>query len=548
MVNWGQPLPGKTRSTTSTIVIEPGGIDVSQPPTDLQVGKASAADNFVFRDGALEPRPMLASFSTNSTGAWNATEVQWSAGSAAPLGRRPVTGGIELSSSAGSLAQFISKGSVIGTSGDSVFGFYSQGSWSRLSYLGGAGGMPNSPPTAHPSLATAFWDFGVIPDAGSNSGENVVVASCGMDGQVFCWQFGDAFYSNLTGTAAGQEGSSAKYYTAFDGYLVAFYVGDFSGRAQRVRWTDRYYPSRWTGGLSGYADLADMNGGGTRIIGQEDRMVLFTPLEVWQGTPRDFPFTFNFAPIDRTVGCPYSWTVVDTPLGVVFLTQEFVPYLLPKGGGPPVPIGEPVSREIRRTISNPSQAWAVYNGDYRQYQLYYPTGSANMPNKALYLDLGTGGWYPQSLDSAGGSIFASRGWQYTEMSTTTQGRAILVATSLGSIIRMSSTATNDLGKTVRSVWRSGAFGGESMHRSKTVQKLLIDYQADSASSLSVQFSQDQGANFESGRRLSLHTASVQSQVEDSPYQSSKYPMFQVSSETQRHRIMRFHLIYKETGR
>src|SRR5207247_3619549 len=109
------------------------------------------------------------------------------------------------------------------------------------------------------------------------------------------------------------------FVAAYDNYLLAFNIRDpgsaQSDFVQRVQWNDRGSASSWTGGLAGYEDLLAMRGQGTRIVTQDNRVILFSDAEIWQGYPSNFPFVFRFEPLDRSIGCPYSWTISDTPQG-----------------------------------------------------------------------------------------------------------------------------------------------------------------------------------------------------------------------------------------
>ncbi len=545
---YGIPLQIPPRSLTSTLIVEPTlGLDSSQPSVDAPLGTTPSAENFIMREGALEPRPMLTLRSTNPQ----------------PLST-PVLGGWEFSDVANNRYPVIS--------GTTVLAWYSTGSWSRLSYVA-AGGV-NSPPAGS---NISYWDATQIYY--DKQDENIAVLANGSYQSLYCWQSNTTVFSTLTGAP------QAKCVGALDNYLVAFNILDpgsqSSAFVQRVQWSDRGSASSWTGGLSGFEDLLDMRGQGTRVLSQENRLILFSDAEVWQGTTSDFPFVFRFQPLDRSVGCPYPFTATPTPLGIIFLARNLQAYLLPKAGGTAVPIGQRMHRDIRNSIDAPERSWSVYDQNTDQWQLYYPIrGGTGRPQRAIYLNLTDGSWAPQSFDRVSGSLSLTRGFAVTGIaassSATTWGglqaagvrwadlsmswaalngltntqdaRSVYIGSSGGTMYELSSTATSDNGIGVESRWRSGGMEGLDPNEQKTVTGFRADYQADSASSLTVRFSQNAGASFEAGRRINLAATSELSQAVDYPYLPARYPMFEVTSQGQRYRLFRFYLTFRKSGR
>lgn len=548
MAFYGAPVQFTPRSLSSVLIIEPTlGLDSSQPSVDAPLGSTPSADNYIMREGALEPRPMLTLRTTNPQ----------------PLSV-PVLGGWEIADVTNNRYPLIS--------GTTTLAWYSTGSWSQLSYVS-AGGV-NSPPAGS---STSFWDASQVYY--DRSDQNIAVLANGSYQTLYCWQSNTTVFSTLTGAPM------AKYVQAFDNYLVAFNIRDpgsaSSDYVQRVQWGDRGSASSWTGGLSGFEDLLDMRGQGTRIMAQENRVILFSDAEVWQGITSDFPFVFRFAPLDRSVGCPYPYTATNTPQGIIFLARNLQTYLLPKSGGPAVPIGQRMHRSIRDTIDAPERAWSVYDQNTDQYQLYYAIqGGTGQPQRAIYLNLQDGSWAPQSFDRVSGGLSLTRGFTVsgvaTSSSATTWGglqaagvrwadlnmswaalggltvtqdsRSVYIGSSGGTVYELSSTATSDNGVAVESRWRSTGLKPLSPDQQATATELRIDYQANSASSLTVRFSQTAGASFEAGRRISLPGTSGISQAVDYPYLPARYPLFEVTSEGQRYRLFRFFLTMRKGGR
>ena len=544
MPRFGSPLNIRIRSTESVAIIEPTlGLDASQPSVDAPLGSTPASDNYIMREGALEPRPMLSLRNTTPQ----------------PLGADPVLGGWDLISVANSRFPIVS-----GTTRLAAYGLGGNpNGWSALSYVSAAG--LNDPPAGS---SANYWDFCQLYYPARD--EMIAIGANGSYQSLYCTQSDTTVFSSLTGAPR------AKYVATFNNYVLTFNSKDGANDlVQRVQWSDRGDPSTWTQGLAGFEDLLDMRGQGTRVLAQENQVVLFSEDEIWRGVERDYPFQFAFQPLDRSVGCPYAWTACQTPLGIIWLGKDYQVYLLPKGGGQAQPIGQRLHRSIRQTIDTPAKAWAVYDHTLSQYHLYYAVkGGSGTPQSAVYLDIQTGSWAPQSFDKNAGGLSLTRGFEvYVSSSATTWGglvaagmrwadlnqswaelqgaseeRSILVGSSTGTTYTFSSTATSDNGTAVPCTWRSTGLVGDDPSRQKTMTELRIDYQGESSSSLSVRFSPNVGASFGNETRVDLPATSGLSQAIVHPYFTARYPMFEVSSEGHRYRIFRFWNAYRRSGR
>ena len=128
------------------------------------------------------------------------------------------------------------------------------------------------------------------------------------------------------------------------------------------------------------------------------------------------------------------------------------------------------------------------------------------------------------------------------------GRAIAVGSSAGTMFLLDSTGTNDNGVAVVSRWQSGALLGDDPAEQKTVTELRIDYQSASASSVTAQYSRDNGATFQGGQAVPMPAASVMSQGVAYPYLAARYPMFEVFTQGVRHRVARFQMTFLRGGR
>lgn len=539
--------PPRSDSLDSILILEPTlGLDVSHPSVNARPGSTPYSENFIIRDGGIEPRPML------------------SLRSGTPQPLDIVMGGAEVVAVGGVRYPF--------ASGTTIPAYFNGNAWSRLSYVSAFG--VNDPPNG-PNVN--YTDTTQIYDAVAN--DNIAVWAQGSAQNLYCWVSASTLFSSLTGAP------QARYVTAFNGYLVTFNQGTL---VQRVQWNDRGSNSSWTGGLSGSADLLDMRGSGTRIMAQENRLVLFSEYEVWEGFPVAFPFIFNFDPIDRSVGCPYSWTCANTPAGIMFLSNDYNVYLISKWGGPARSVGDTVQKYIRENIDQPQRAWAVYDRTYNQYQLYFPTKSGSgRPQNALFLNVakvqysplltqvGEGAWGLQTFDKVAGQISLTRGFeaQVSSGGTTWQAlknagvtwasltnpwadfagqtntqRAIHVGSSAGTMYYLNSAATSDNGTPCRSIWRSHAMFGFQPNRQKTMNRMRIDYLSEGVSILTAEASRTQGASFDPGITVSLPANSVLSEAVFHFYTSARYPMLQVSSEAERYRLYRFWLSVRATAR
>jgi hypothetical protein len=533
----GFPLQIQNRSLTSVFVVQPTvGLDVSDNAADIQPGSTPESRNYVMREGALEPRPMLSKRDTNPQ----------------PFGTNPavpIQGGMEVIDVVGNRFPLVS--------GTTRWAKYSTGAWSALSYVG-----------AHIPAAAVndYWDFTQIYY--DSADENVAVGVHQSYQSLYIWQPDQVTFSTLT------QAPRAVTVAAFDNFLLAANIrSGASDYVQRIQWSDRGSIQTWTGGLSGFEDLLAMRGDITRLITQENRIIVFGENEIWQGQRADFPYIFRFSPIDIGVGAPYPWTAVTTPKGILFLGRDYQVYILPKEGGQPQPVGQKLHRYIRNVIDQPQRAWAAYDSMLGMYQLYYPIKSGSgYPQRAVWASLEEGNWAPQDFDPVGGRLSLSRGFEinitsaattwanlqsagilwsalnmtWAELGGSSEGRVMLAGSSAGTLYYFNSAVTadaksfsTDTGVPVRSLWQGHAMVGDVPARNKTVTKLTIDYQTDSASSVSVSISQNQGASFNASERVLLPSSSAMSQAYAYPYISARYPMFKVESEGFRYRLFRF---------
>ena len=538
---YGIPLRLPNRSLSSILIIEPTlGLDVSQPSVDAPLGSTPDSDNYIMREGGLEPRPML-SLRQGSAHVFNANTR--------------ILGGDEIVDVNANRFPLIQSTTSVA--------WYSTGSWSQLSYVS-AYGISN-PPAAG---AADYWDTSQIYF--DLRDENIAVFGNDSYQSLYCWQSGTTVFSTLTGAPrATRVGTHDNFVLAGN---IRSGTSDF---VQRIQWSDRGSTSSWTAGLSGFEDLLAAKGEITRIMSQENQVIVMFDNEIWRGMRADFPSVFLFAPLDNKVGCPYPWTATDTPLGIIFLGREYHVYLLPKGGGQAIPIGQRLHRTIRNIIDQPQRAWGQYDHQIDAYRLFYPIkGGSGLPQREVTLSLEGGSWAPQSYDRVSGNISLTRGFEiqlsssattwgglaaagirwadfntsWAELGGASEQRALLAGSSSGTAYYFNSNATSDNGTPVPCYWQSSSLVGGAPGQQKTVTEIRIDYQSDSASSLTVRVSQNQGGSFAGSQRLALPRSSGVSQAMAYPYINARYPMIRVDSENQRHRLFRFHIVTRGGGR
>ena len=512
---FGTPAQFNISSVVSTVVAQPAGAQRGMTPLNQPSGSALSGENYIVRDGALELRPVL-SVITGALGSTNA----WSS-------RGPVGGGIELQDVLGNRA--------IVSFQSNEFVYYKSGNWTTA-----------LPTIGYPVRGNRQTRWDVAQVYSDKLDDNIIVAVPDTQEEIFYARpFSTSGLTTLTRVIG------AKRVATFDNYVLVGNVFESASTLsfpQRIQWSDRGSASSWTGGLSGFEDLLAARGEIQRIIALENRIIVLFDDEVWQGLPSQYPFTFTFAPLDQSVGCPYPWTATATPQGAVFMARDFQMYLLPKAGGPPQPIGQAVQRKLRSDITWPDRAFALYDPNMQQYELFYAASTDSYPRNAAFMDIISGAWSFQSFP-----VYLTTGFVARHDHPDRNPAVVpILASSQGTMYRLTSEYTQDAlsGSTVNThaYWEFMPFGGEVPAAQKAVTQVRVDYDALSASSLTVRTSPDQGATFSAGVRLSLGTSSVVSQGVAYVYETSRYPVVRIEQESQRARIHRAHVAARIGGR
>lgn len=551
---FGTPFQVQPQSTVSVLTLEPTlGFDVSHSALNIADGATPNCENFIMRDGRLEPRSVLSRFGDDAAGAASVLSA---------VG--VLTGGMPATNVED--ARYV----VVAGRGTS-WGWRGPGdtSWRQAPLSGGV--VPAS---------SDYWDMAQIY-SDINDQNMVVGGLTSRSSALVAWIVGSSSVSAIAGSPG------ARYVTAFNDYLLAANIADAGAvLPQRVQWSDRGSASSWTGGASGFQDLLGAKGGITRLLTLERRVIVFFEDEIHEGTAVDFPFTFNFQPLDTDIGCPFPWTAAKTPRGIVFMARNLQLYLLPKEGGTAQPIGAPLHRRLRDSIVQPAKAFGAYDGINDFYHLYYSSGaSGNFANRAAFLHFATGAWAPQSFDTQRlvltraftAPISTSRASTWDDFSTfqptvtwndmteswddlmgVGNERQAVVALSGSTVFEYSSTMSQDsressngstAGVARVAYWDAKPFGANAPPVQKTITCVDVEYVAPSASSLTMRTSADQGKTFNTGIGLSLMTASNVTQMPADVYQPARYPMFRVeTSDRTGLELHRFHVTARVGGR
>src|SRR2546422_11526531 len=157
---------GQQDSLASVLIVEPTlGLDVSHPSVNAPMGATPYSENYIIRDGGLEPRPVLALKNAN------------------PQLVDRVLGGAEVVSVTGIRFPFVS--------GSTRPIWDSNASWSVLSYVSSYG--ISDPPAG---TNTNYYDVTQIYHPG-NDEKLAVFAHDGAPQRLFCWTSGATVSSTL---------------------------------------------------------------------------------------------------------------------------------------------------------------------------------------------------------------------------------------------------------------------------------------------------------------------------------------------------------------
>jgi hypothetical protein len=428
----------------------------------------------------------------------------------------------------------------------------SGGAWNAVTYT------PNATDDPPSGTDIDYYDHAVTYDPALD--ENVLLFCNGVN-QAFAWDGASATFSNQTNAPI------AKTVTVFDSRVV---YGNIMASGlpliQRVQYSERQNLSITTAPTGGFEDLMDARGALQRLMPDGERVLAFFEHEIWYGYKLDFPFNMTFLPLDRSVGCVAPWSVCQTPKGVFFLGDNYMPYVIPRGGGPQA-VGMAIWKTLRDGIDTPERSCAEYSPDLGEVLLAYPYTGAGRCSRGLALNLDTGTWTPQtfawpltrvavaagigSTTTTWGNLvgsWASQTMTWEQVGGVVNTRAMYAGTSNGTVATFSASATSDLGSLVETTYLA-VVPNEDPTRKQYVREVRLDYRSTSASSLTIRLSNDFGTTFQSSVAVALPAAPTSAQTVIGVGMEAVYPCIQFQHDTgHRFAIQRCEAVVTPTGR
>ena len=505
---FGTPIemqPPPTASGVMTFKTVALGLVQNESPPNVPPGATPTAQNVLAREGTLEPRYRLATTPTGATNVLGDVVLGLGEYSKTDGTRYPVA---------------MSR---------STLAYGSSGAWNAVTY--GATATIDPPSGGD----VDYYDHAVIYDPAAD--QNILVLCNGVN-QAFAWDGASATYSNQTNAPI------AKTCAVFDSRVVYGNIVDAGmPLVQRILYSERQNPSITTAPTGGFEDLMDARGAIQRLMADGERLLVFFEHEIWYGYKLDFPFNITFQPLDRSVGCSAPWSVCQTPRGVFFLGDNYLPYIIPRGGGPQG-VGLAAWKTLRDGIDTPERAVAEYNPELGEVLLAYPRAGSGRCDRGLALNLDTGTWTPQTFATsltrlaaavAVGSTattwgnlvgsWASQTMTWEQMGGASSGRAMYAGTSSGTVASFTASASSDLGSLVETNYLV-VMPNEDPTRKQYVREVRLDYRSASASSLTLRLSNDFGATFQSSVAVALPAAATSAQTVIGVGMEAVYPCIQ----------------------
>lgn len=469
-----QPPPEQTLRTE---ILEPIlGINKAQTPANLRPGETPACQNFIVEDRFLRPRGGV-------------TLQRDTSSSSVPLGY--VFGTPRTTDAHTKLLFTASPSQISMLLRHTITATAAAASWSRVSSL------------VVPSARTdGYWSATVLK--GATPGSTTFPATIAVHPFIPPGHIGISGSSFLTLEEFYSIGSYARYCTAFDDRTILFHSGqslaasDISNQPTRVSWTGR--GSLTSFAIGGFQDLIDMQGDGTGVVADRDRMILTSEHETWAGRPRRDAYAFDFFALDKTVGCPkeYERTLAHTDAGPIWLGKGFE--FRRVVGNEVRTLGRKVREMLKDEMREWSHCWALFSPKDHTYQFYYSDTTGEYPTKALFLrtdtisaigaDSDDGVWMPQDFGTPQftvGGHFLAPGFDQT-----------LLFRNTGTENELTADGAQDIGTAMDCRWRSHALRAErDRYPYEALQECWFEYEYDSATTSTVSLFQstDNGATF-----------------------------------------------------
>ena len=270
-------------------------------------------------------------------------------------------------------------------------GTSSKFSFSQLSYVSSTGSSIS--PSIGALGANDNWFGTNVFSASRGSSLGVWVG----DDLTYTYSQPGLVYSLLTGAPGAKDA------VTYDNRAILWNtrtIADPIGVPIRVQWHVAGEPEDWTGIGSGFEDLVDAVGAGTRAFVQNDTAYFATEREIWRGRKVGPPYWFQFTPVTRSVGVPFPRAGLSTPAGFVWLGADYMVRLMV--GETIQEIGVGFQDLLQQTIATPQTAFFTFNLDLNQLRLFYSTARADalssvglnqFPQASITLDMRTGRWF-----------------------------------------------------------------------------------------------------------------------------------------------------------
>ncbi|KKM05699.1 hypothetical protein LCGC14_1751450 [marine sediment metagenome] len=385
--------------------------------------------------------------------------------------------------------------------------------YSTLGYVSGVSNLPPSGGQNDDFFGTSVYL--------TRSDINIAAITNGVDPVFVATPADNTRLSTLT------QGPIAKDLALFDNRLVGWNIQELSSSSRfvnRAQWAAAGDPEDWTGIGSGFEDLIDMRGEGTRVIATEQDILCFSTEEVWRGRRLgDATFVFRFTPLTKEAGAPFGRAVIQTTEGIFWLGNDFNIWRFL--GGQVSRIGTAIQRTLRDTAKSLRTSFFSYNAELNQLSFYYSVTVGSLPTRSFTLHLDSGAWTPHTFgfdvvrafplaistsattwDGLVGALSAQL-QTYDEFLGLTGVPSVALLTSDGTTAFFNDSATTDLGATVvESVAFGPMFNTESRF-SKLCNEVRLDVSAPSTSSLSIALSDDLGATYNEEKKIAISATS-----------------------------------------
>lgn len=346
------------------------------------------------------------------------------------------------------------------------------------------------------SSTTGFYDFAESYDA--EACRNVLVLTNGQNPPILVHSDSRVSYESVPD--ANSLLSNANFVESFDDRVVFFDTttnpsGTSTRERTRVVWSARGNPSQYSTGGGGFEVIASMDGVGTGLVADRDRLILASNRQIWQAIPRRDEFAFDFQMVDGSRGCTLGRTLRATKAGVFWLDPNL--QILRLAGGQIRNVADKSAEILKDELRELDLVHAVYVSDDQTYRLRYSDTTGSFPNRELVVHLDTVQARRDLPTEDNATVFVQEYAQEAVDSDVLNERLFSVS-SAGTFYRQRSDQTNDDGTDIVAKYRTGVLGAGRKSdplAHKALTEIWIDAEAEAASSVSIYFTEDFGENF-----------------------------------------------------